>query len=242
MVTPEPDASTPIASRDSPNPHETPAYILEAAQAAERWWRQQGESHKHKLRGQTVLRLLEGVREGLTYEGACGYAGVSYEIFRQWMHRGDHDEGETTAESVYVILACAIKLAEGEAEYGMVREMRAAGRDPRFWAANARILEHRHPERWLRREQPIQVHVGLALGYQLSEEQRAHMVPIAQIASEHEVLSPAGDAGRSIPARAGEPRPALDVGRMAQSEIALARPDADDDGLLGRVRASWPSA
>jgi hypothetical protein len=32
-----------------------------------------------------------------------------------------------------------------------VRKVRAAGRDPRFWAAEMTYLERRHPHRWGRR-------------------------------------------------------------------------------------------
>ena len=96
------------------------------------------------------------------------------------MNRADDESPETPHGRV----ACAVKLAEAEAEAESVRYVRAASRDPRFWAAGMTFLERRHPDRWKRPDasQSVQVNVGVALGVQVSDEQRRAIVPSVQIA------------------------------------------------------------
>lgn len=153
----------------------TPDYILNACEAAGEWWARSDKDPRIKFTPPVILRLLTAIREGMHYEPACSLAGVGYSQFRQWMNRAD-DEGP---ETPFGIVAGAVKLAEAEAEGETVRYVRAASRDPRFWAAGMTFLERRHPDRWRRPDsaQQVNVNVGVALGIQASDEQRRAIVP-----------------------------------------------------------------
>ena len=173
-------------------------YIEDAARAAAEW---QLTEQDQRLAGrytkftpQAIVKLLTAVREGMHYEPACALAGISYQTLRNWLNRAE-DDGP---DSPHGRVACALKLAEAEAEGETVRYVRAASRDPRFWAAGMTFLERRHPDRWRRPDagQQVQVQVGIALGVQLDEGQRRAMLPtvtIAQIAKDNGTLPQAGD-------------------------------------------------
>ena len=113
------------------------------------------------------------LRTGLHYEPACAVGGISYATFREWQIRGE----EEPEDGAYATFARAVKLAEGEAEAHMVANMRKAGEDSRFWAANARILESRHPERWMRQAPAVQVNVGVSIGVQAGDDARRGLLP-----------------------------------------------------------------
>lgn len=169
----------------------TPAYILDAAAAAGEWWAKSDRDPRIKFQPVVILKLLQAIREGMHYEPACALAGVSYRQFGNWQNIAE-DNGP---ESPHGIVAAALKLAEAEAEGETVRYVRAASRDPRFWAAGMTFLERRHPDRWRRPSEAtqVQVHVGVALGLEATEDQRRAMVPqvvIQQIVSNN-AMSPA---------------------------------------------------
>jgi hypothetical protein len=48
-------------------------------------------------------------------------------------------------------MSMLIRAAEAIAESDSVRDVRAAGNDPRLWPAATTYLERRHPEKWVRR-------------------------------------------------------------------------------------------
>ena len=170
------------ALQDAPDtdaPQEIPAYIMDAAEAAGEWWARSDRDPRIKFQPAVVMKLLTGLREGNHYEPACALAGVSYRQFREWMNRAEDDGPDTPFGRV----AAAVKLAEAEAEAESVRYVRAASRDPRFWAAGMTFLERRHPDRWRRPDsaQQVNVNVGVALGVQVSDEQRRAIVPTIEV-------------------------------------------------------------
>ena len=182
-----------VDDTDAAGQDATPAYILDACQAAGEWWARSDRDPRIKFQPAIIMRLLTELREGAHYEPACVVAGVSYRQFREWMNRAD-DEGPDTP---FGVVAAAVKVAEAEAENESVRYVRAASRLPQFWAAGMTFLERRHPNRWRRPDAaPVNVNVGVALGFQVSDEQRRAIVPtvqIVQIAHVNGVLPRAGD-------------------------------------------------
>src|SRR5262249_48680222 len=51
----------------------------------------------------------------------------------------------------FAAVACVIAIAEARAMASAVRNVRAAGRHPQFWAAEMTYLERKNPELWGRR-------------------------------------------------------------------------------------------
>lgn len=194
-----------IDAPDSASTPEIPAYILDAAQVAGEWWANSDRDPRIKFQPAVIVKLLCSLRDGNHYEPACHLAGVSYRQFREWMNRAD-DDGP---ESPFGRVAAAVKLAEAEAEAETVRQVRAASRDARFWAAGMTFLERRHPDRWRRPSESVgvQVNVGVTVGVAATEDTRRALVPgvvIEQIAN--------GNADR----------PALGIDLSPQPQIAPA--------------------
>lgn len=116
-----------------------------------------------KLTPAIAVKLLSVIREGLHYEPACDLAGISYRTFLNWRDRGE-DEAE---DGPFAALMRAVKVAEAEAERETIGYVRAASRDPRFWAAGMTWAERRHPDRWKRRDDSqVTVNVGVTMGYE----------------------------------------------------------------------------
>jgi hypothetical protein len=95
----------------------------------------------------TVQELLEAVEAGNYIETAAELAGLSKNTVYDWLKRGE------TGETPFKLFADALKRAAARAEAREVQKVRAAGEDPRFWAASMTFLERRHPERWARRSE-----------------------------------------------------------------------------------------
>lgn len=95
----------------------------------------------------TVQVLLEAVNDGNYMETAAELAGLSKQTLYNWLKRGEDGEVPFTA------LLDALKRGQARAEVAEVAKVRAAGNDPRFWAASMTYLERRHPERWARRSE-----------------------------------------------------------------------------------------
>mgnify|MGYP001136552653 CR=1 FL=1 len=84
-----------------------------------------------KYTPQTVARLLDGIRLGLTYRLAAAYAGIDYATFCRWRMR-------------YASFATQLQEAEAHAAaVVMARIHHAAASD---WRAAAWMLERRYPE------------------------------------------------------------------------------------------------
>lgn len=94
-----------------------------------------------------VQAFLESVAEGNYIETAAEHAGLSKVTVYNWKKRGED------GEEPYAAFVNAMKRAEAHAEREAVKNVRRAGLDNRFWAAEMTFLERRHPERWARRSE-----------------------------------------------------------------------------------------
>src|SRR5262245_61425627 len=89
-----------------------------------------------------IGRLLDLLAAGNYRDTAATMAGITSRSIRNWMEADEHGDQRFAA------IAQAIRVAEAWAEAAAVRNVRAAGKDPRFWAAEMTYLERRHPDRW----------------------------------------------------------------------------------------------
>ena len=164
-----------VATVEQESATDLPEYILKACEAAGEWWAKSDRDPRIKFQPAVILKLLTAIREGMHYEPACALAGVSYRQFLNWQNIAE-DQGPETPHGV---VSAALKVAEAEAEGETVRYVRAASRLPQFWTAGMTFLERRHPDRWRRPDagQTVNVQVGVALGVQVSDEQRGAYIP-----------------------------------------------------------------
>src|SRR5713226_4594710 len=92
------------------------------------------------LTPETRRRLLEALREGVSREAACGYAGISYTTLARWLRQGRQDEGELSE------LLAEVKEAEASVEVQVLEQVRRdLPRDPRTALL---FLARRFPRRW----------------------------------------------------------------------------------------------
>jgi hypothetical protein len=105
-----------------------------------------GEVVKRRPRGQptkytkrTVDKILKAIREGNTYEVSAKLAGISYPTLAEWRNK-------------YPDFSEALKEADEDGERVLLDRIKTAGIEPKFWQANAWILERRFPDRWARRD------------------------------------------------------------------------------------------
>jgi hypothetical protein len=90
-----------------------------------------GMGRRSKYTPELVKKLCHAIELGATYELACQYAGISYEIFRQW-------------RETKVGFLAAINDAEGKAVVGWLNLIEASAADG-SWQAAAWKLERRYP-------------------------------------------------------------------------------------------------
>jgi hypothetical protein len=114
------------------------------------------ESHPER-----IGRLVDFLIQGNYRDTASTLAGITARSVRSWMEAAERGDAR------YEPVADVIKIAECLAEAASVRHVRAAGRDPRFWAADMTYLERRYPDRWARRAEDtsmprVVVQVGIA--------------------------------------------------------------------------------
>jgi len=104
------------------------------------------ESHPER-----IGRLIDLLVEGQYRETACKIVGLSSRAVRMWVQHAE------SGDERYQFVVAAIAVAESLAEAAAVRAVRAAGKDPRFWAAEVTYLERKHPDRWSRRQDDASV-------------------------------------------------------------------------------------
>jgi hypothetical protein len=118
-------------------------------------------------------RLVRALARGNYRETACRIAGIATSSVRNWMTAAE------TGDRRYQAVAHAIAVAEASAEDETIADVRAAGKDPRFWTAGMTWAERKFPDRWGRRQDDqttprvivqigvkdsdVQVNVGAAL-------------------------------------------------------------------------------
>lgn len=93
-----------------------------------------------------VGRLFDELIAGNYRETAARLAGITDRAIRNWMQKAE--DGDPRYEAI----ANVVRVAEAHAESAAVRNVRAAGKDGRFWAAEMTYLERRYPDRWGRRQ------------------------------------------------------------------------------------------
>lgn len=99
-----------------------------------------GTGRPTKFTEQTVNRILEAIRNGLSYRHAVQAAGISYDTFLRWMEKGENARSGKFRE-----FFDQVKKAEAEgAERNMKLIQEAA--ETKDWKAAAWILERRHPD------------------------------------------------------------------------------------------------
>jgi hypothetical protein len=110
-----------------------------------------------------IGRLVDRLIEGNYRDTAATLAGFTARSVRGWMDAAD--KGDARYEPV----AQVIRIAEALAESASVRNVRAAGKDPRFWAADMTYLERKYPDKWGRRNEDantprVIVQLGVSAG------------------------------------------------------------------------------
>jgi hypothetical protein len=152
-----------------------PDYVLDVAKVIAEFDPQlRAMSPPCKLTPTVAVRLLMAIREGAHYETACARARISYSTFVSWRNRAE----DFPEDGPWPALMQAVKLAEADAELESICDVRVAAKTPKFWAAAMTFLERRHPDRWKRQDTIVsQVNVGVAIGVQVSDEQRRAQLP-----------------------------------------------------------------
>ena len=93
---------------------------------------------------ETMQKVLDGIRAGLSYQGACGLARVSFNTFNRW-----RQEGEKATSGKFWEFLKELSYAEAVAEAEQLKKIK---NDPDTKYA-CWILERRHPDRWGKKEQ-----------------------------------------------------------------------------------------
>ena len=95
-------------------------------------------------------KLLSAISKGASYNLTCGYAGIAYQTFRDWIKRGEallsltDEEIESHPHKVYYDLLCDVKRVEAYAALKWLEKIDEASNF--HWQAAAWKLERRHPE------------------------------------------------------------------------------------------------
>lgn len=92
-------------------------------------------------------RMVDLLLAGNYRETAATIAGITPRALRMWMQKAED------GDSRYEAFAQVVRVAEAMAEAASVQNVRNAGKDPRFWAADMTYLERRYPDRWGRRHE-----------------------------------------------------------------------------------------
>ncbi|OQA52209.1 MAG: hypothetical protein BWY45_03215 [Euryarchaeota archaeon ADurb.Bin294] len=93
---------------------------------------------------ETMKKVLDGIKAGLSYQGACGLARVSFNTFNRW-----RQEGEKASSGKFWEFLKELSYAEAVAEAEQLKKIK---NDPDTKYA-CWILERRHPDRWGRKDQ-----------------------------------------------------------------------------------------
>ncbi len=89
-----------------------------------------------KFTEETIQDVLHAISLGSPYELACDYAGISYELFRQWHRRAEN------GEEVFIVFVDRVKKAQGVAAVKWLTKIDKAMEEQ--WQAAAWKLERRH--------------------------------------------------------------------------------------------------
>ena len=90
-----------------------------------------------------MKKVLDGIKAGLSYQGACGLARISFNTFNSW-----RQEGERAESGKFFEFLKELSYAEAVAEAEQLKKIKD---DPDTKYA-CWILERRHPDRWGKKE------------------------------------------------------------------------------------------
>lgn len=92
-----------------------------------------------------IGRLVDLMAQGNYADTAAHLAGISPASVRSWLASAEKGEPR------YQLIADVVHLGAAIAESESLGHVRAAGKDPRNWAAGMTFLERRYPGKWGRR-------------------------------------------------------------------------------------------
>ena len=92
-----------------------------------------------------IAILVDALLDGNYQETATRLAGIASSSIRAWVKAAEDGDPR------YKTIALLVQSAEAIAEASALADVRAAGKEPRNWAAAMTFLERRHPERFGRR-------------------------------------------------------------------------------------------
>lgn len=96
-----------------------------------------------KFTPETTAKLCQAIELGATYELACKYAGISYQIFNEWMNGRSYPQGTTRTQKLEFVER--ISDAEGKGAIKWLAKIEKAASDG-TWQAAAWKLERRYPK------------------------------------------------------------------------------------------------
>ena len=94
-----------------------------------------------KFSPETARIICQGIESGLSYDQAATAAGITYSTFIKWKQKGESEE-----KGILFQFLQDIKKAEDCSKQVLLSRIKDAGKDPRYWQANAWILERRFPK------------------------------------------------------------------------------------------------
>ena len=97
-----------------------------------------------KATDEIMKKVLDCIKAGLSYQGACGLARISFNTFNSW-----RQEGERAESGKFFEFLKELSYAEAVAEAEQLKKIKD---DPDTKYA-CWILERRHPDRWGKKEQ-----------------------------------------------------------------------------------------
>lgn len=104
------------------------------------------------LKPEVKSRFLAAIQKGATYHISCGYAGISYQTFRNYMMRGEalldlHEEQvEIHPDKIYFEFYCDVIRHEAYTALTWLDKIDKAA--DLYWQAAAWKLERRHPKEY----------------------------------------------------------------------------------------------
>lgn len=136
--------------------------------------------------------MAEYLEDGLYIQEACTLAGVSKSSVYKILRKGtaDIEAGESTPEADFTH---AIKRALASAERESLKAVRAAGKLPQFWAADAWYLERRYPGKYGKKDRVALEHSG-SMGIGVATVDK----PLSERLNDEEKRAAAKDIARSL--------------------------------------------
>jgi hypothetical protein len=101
-----------------------------------------------KITRELVTVLCDALEAGHYREVACKLAGIDRKTLLNWMKRGSREKS-----GLYRELYEAVERAEAKAEEYHLGNIKDASK--KNWFASAWYLERKHPERWAKRDAPL---------------------------------------------------------------------------------------